>query len=115
GEYGRLGHGNERDLSCPTLIPSLVGVRIRQVAAGRAHSMALSWSGEVYTWGWGFGHVLGLGDEKSRFEPTRPFIPPDATVGRATCICAGTTSTVIGTSSGRILFCGKVYVGGVGL
>eukprot|EP00752_Nemacystus_decipiens_P005974 g5396.t1 len=75
GDYGRLGHGSEDSLSRPTLIESLVSERITQIAAGQAHSVAVSWKGEAFTWGWGFQHVLGHGDELDRLEPTRLSIP----------------------------------------
>ncbi|CAM9548427.1 unnamed protein product [Scytosiphon promiscuus] len=141
GDYGRLGHGNECSVSRPTLISSLIGDRITQVAAGLAHSVALTWSGEVYTWGWGFGHVLGFPDEAPRFEPAKPLIPPETpsssrgggNVGggsdggyagsnrqgrwrgdRATCVTAGQRTTVIGTSSGRVLGCGTMSINGTG-
>lgn len=76
GEYGRLGHGNEHSLSRPTLIQSLIGERITQIAGGQAHSVAISWKGEAFTWGWGFKYVLGHGDELDRLNPTRLVIPP---------------------------------------
>lgn len=75
GEYGRLGHGSEHSLSRPTLVESLVGERITQIAAGQAHSVAVSWKGEAFTWGYGFQHVLGHGGEGDRLEPTRLSIP----------------------------------------
>lgn len=83
GEYGRLGHGTDHTLTRPTLIEALAHERITQVAAGAAHSIAVSWDGDAFTWGWGFGGLLGHGDEASRFEPTRvsPLtVPPEEEV-----------------------------------
>lgn len=77
GDYGRLGHGNEQSLSRPTLIDSLMGERITQIAAGVANSVAVSWTGDVFTWGWGFGNTLGHDDEADRLVPTRPCRLPD--------------------------------------
>lgn len=92
----------------------------------------------MYTWGWGFGYVLGFFDEKARLEPTRLVIPADTPsddeggggggggtgggdgskrpgggrVDWPTCITAGAGCTVIGTSSGRVLWCGPIVVHG---
>lgn len=103
GEYGRLGHGNEHNLSRPTLVESLVGERITQIAAGQAHSVAVSWMGEASTWGWGFGFVLGHGDELDRLEPTKLSIPPDRgepNVGRPAIAGAGMVGGGGGGGSG---------------
>lgn len=48
-----------------------MGERIVQVAAGCALSVAVTWGGHAYTWGWGFGGMLGHGDEENRLLPTR--------------------------------------------
>ena len=40
-----------------------------QVAAGLAHTVALTDSGDVYSWGWNADGQLGLGDDQSRAEP----------------------------------------------
>lgn len=76
-------------MSRPTLVESLAKVRITQVAAGQAHSVAVSWGGEAYTWGWGFRHILGHGDELNRLVPTRlASIPPFASTEAAAAATA---------------------------
>ena len=45
GETGKLGHGNETHHAVPTRIEALAGVRIRAVAAGRAHSLFVAEDG----------------------------------------------------------------------
>lgn len=63
GGNGCLGMGEEMLDSSPVLkpIPSLVGMPIQQIAAGPEHSMALSLSGKVYSWGRNHYYILGLG------------------------------------------------------
>jgi alpha-tubulin suppressor-like RCC1 family protein len=53
GEYGRLGTGNTSDCLVPSLIETFVtsGEKIVQCAAGTNHSLALTDSGVVYSWG----------------------------------------------------------------
>jgi alpha-tubulin suppressor-like RCC1 family protein len=53
---GRLGHGHEgrdedEDVFLPRRIEALDGIHIRTVAAGKHHTLALTWCGKVYTWG----------------------------------------------------------------
>lgn len=55
-----------------------------QVAAGEAYSVAVSWKGEAFTWGWGFGDLLGHGDTESRLKPTPVSLPEDTLAGEET-------------------------------
>ncbi|KAH7476858.1 Ultraviolet-B receptor UVR8 [Phytophthora ramorum] len=67
-----LGHGDcDRRLK-PTLVQALEDVReeIVKVACGWDHSLAVSSSGRVYTWGSGTNGKLGHGDEESFDIPT---------------------------------------------
>lgn len=67
GRYGRLGHGDEKDINKPTLIKELEGKRINAVFAGQSHSVAVNEKSEVFTWGHGHMGRLGLGyHEESR-------------------------------------------------
>lgn len=77
GQLG-LGHNN------PTVRPQKVnfskGVKIIEVAAGGAHSVAIDRDGKVYTWGWNINGQLGLGHNENISTPqlidiTPPSIP----------------------------------------
>ena len=62
-DSGQLGTGRQGDFF-PQKIDSLVGeARITQVACGAEHSLALSSSGQVYSWGSSVDGVLGHGSE----------------------------------------------------
>jgi len=71
GWEGPLGHGNEASLCVPTRIPALADVPISMIAAGRAHSLAISADGALYSWGWGKSGQLGHGDRASVHVPRR--------------------------------------------
>jgi alpha-tubulin suppressor-like RCC1 family protein len=45
-------------------------IRIKRVAAGSRHSMALTDDGQIFTWGWGLLGQLGLGHNRTIFHPT---------------------------------------------
>lgn len=47
GDFGRLGHGNSSDLFIPQPIIALQGLRIKQIACGDSHCLAVTMEGEV--------------------------------------------------------------------
>lgn len=51
GKYGRLGHGDEKDLQKPTLIKDLKDSKIIDVQCGMYHSLAVAQNGDLYSWG----------------------------------------------------------------
>ena len=60
GVFGNLGHGDTKDRSKPELVRRLIGASIVTLAAGSKHMLALSHSGEVWSWGHGDNGRLGL-------------------------------------------------------
>lgn len=64
--HGQLGLGKGEPFKVqPQHVPALDGIPLAQVAAGGAHSFALSLSGVAYGWGRNNAHQLGL----SRTDP----------------------------------------------
>ncbi|MGH0142630.1 UNVERIFIED_CONTAM: hypothetical protein FKN15_076509 [Acipenser sinensis] len=69
-KIGQLGLGCENKSQCsPQIIRSLLGVPFAQIAAGGAHSFALTLSGAVFGWGRNKFGQLGLNDESDRYAP----------------------------------------------
>lgn len=69
-EYGRLGIGKiENDVEELTLLKSLENVNIKAVTCGDVCSFALTENDEVYSWGMGSNHQLGLGSEDDHDLP----------------------------------------------
>ena len=66
GVYGRLGVGGMDNVTAPTHISTLStrGIAIKKVAVnpGGKHCLAVSTTGELYTWGEGDDGKLGLGN-----------------------------------------------------
>ena len=59
-------------LNTPTRLPStLGGERAVSVAAGACHSLALTSSGAVWSWGQGCVGALGHGDHEVQWQPTK--------------------------------------------
>ena len=60
GTRGQLGHGDIQSRSEPCVINALAGLPMKAMACGHWHSLALSHSGDVYSWGWNEHGQLGL-------------------------------------------------------
>ena len=68
GEWGKLGHGDHKNVGVPRAVAALASIVVVQVAAGHKHSMALAAGGGVWSWGRNFSGQLGHGgrDDKVR-------------------------------------------------
>ncbi|MGH0184836.1 UNVERIFIED_CONTAM: hypothetical protein FKN15_017450 [Acipenser sinensis] len=72
GSYGRLGQGNSDDLYTPTVISALQGYVVTQLVTScgsDGHSLAVSESGEVFSWGDGDYGKLGHGNSERQRRP----------------------------------------------
>ncbi|EGD73557.1 hypothetical protein PTSG_05264 [Salpingoeca rosetta] len=59
GGFGQLGHGSIHDEPTPRPVEALQGMCMSMIAAGGWHSLVLSSSGDVYSFGWNNHHQLG--------------------------------------------------------
>lgn len=82
GATGKLGLRAAMNYECYAAAPVRVefpqGVRIRRVACGAGHTVAITTLGQVYVWGCGDGGRLGLGDER---VPGRNLVPIKGNLG----------------------------------
>ncbi|KAJ7957057.1 ultraviolet-B receptor UVR8-like [Quillaja saponaria] len=69
GDFGRLGHGNSSDLFTPQPIKALQCLRIKQIACGDSHCLAVTIEGEVQSWGRNQNGQLGLGTTEDSLLP----------------------------------------------
>uniref|UniRef100_A0A8C3BTH3 HECT domain-containing protein n=1 Tax=Cairina moschata TaxID=8855 RepID=A0A8C3BTH3_CAIMO len=68
---GQLGVGRQVTLTpTPQLVKGLKGIPLAQIAAGGAHSVAVSLSGAVYSWGKNDFGQLGLGHTEDKDYPS---------------------------------------------
>ncbi|XP_037686168.1 E3 ISG15--protein ligase HERC5 isoform X2 [Choloepus didactylus] len=69
--HGQLGVGRTFvSTSTPQIVEHLSGVPLVQISAGEAHSMALSMSGNIYSWGKNDLGQLGLGHTNDKDSPS---------------------------------------------
>ncbi|XP_020588013.1 ultraviolet-B receptor UVR8 [Phalaenopsis equestris] len=71
GDFGRLGHGNSSDVFTPQPIKALQGIRIKQIACGDSHCLAVTMEGIVQSWGRNQNGQLGLGSNEDSLVPQK--------------------------------------------
>jgi RCC1 and BTB domain-containing protein len=69
GYFGQLGHGDETDRKAPKVVKGVQQAVAHQVACGTHHTLMLTETQEVWTWGSGEFGKLGIGDEEKHSEP----------------------------------------------
>ncbi|XP_004479681.2 RCC1 domain-containing protein 1 [Dasypus novemcinctus] len=60
GRHGQLGHGTLEAEAEPRLLEALQGLPVAEVAAGGWHSVCVSETGDLYSWGWNESGQLAL-------------------------------------------------------
>uniref|UniRef100_A0A8C5KTS3 Hect domain and RLD 3 n=1 Tax=Jaculus jaculus TaxID=51337 RepID=A0A8C5KTS3_JACJA len=110
--HGQLGLGMEfPSQASPQRVRSLEGIPLAQVAAGGAHSFALSLSGAVFGWGMNSAGQLGLSDEKDRESPCHVKLLRTQKVVYISC---GEEHTAVLTKSGGVFTFGAGSCGQLG-
>ncbi|KAG9457082.1 hypothetical protein H6P81_001590 [Aristolochia fimbriata] len=112
GDFGRLGHGNSSDLFTPQPIKVLQGIRIKQIACGDSHCLAVTMDGKVQSWGRNQNGQLGLGTLEDSLLPQ----PIQAFKGiPVKMIAAGAEHTAAVTEDGDLYGWGWGRYGNLGL
>ncbi|XP_057777163.1 PH, RCC1 and FYVE domains-containing protein 1 isoform X2 [Salvia miltiorrhiza] len=111
---GRLGHGMEADIFHPKLVETLNGKSIEMVACGDYHTCAVTFSGDLYTWGDGSSScgLLGHGSDVSHWIPKRVNGPIDGF--QITFVSCGPWHTALLTSTGHLFTFGDGTFGALG-
>eukprot|EP00753_Platysulcus_tardus_P001036 PLAT10983.1.p1 GENE.PLAT10983.1~~PLAT10983.1.p1 ORF type:complete len:1007 (+),score=498.63 PLAT10983.1:33-3023(+) len=111
GQQGALGCGHVLDSLSPQLVAPLLKPVVTLVAAGAAHSAAITESGDVYTWGRGLEGQLGHGP--LAVLPTPRFLA--AFHGRRMLkVACGDAHTLFLGEDGQLHGCGSAQLGQLG-
>ena len=104
GYSGRLGHGDEETQLLPKKVEAFAGRRVVAVAAGGNHSLVVTASGAVWSWGWGGFGQLGHGDVQ------RQLLPKKVEAFASQCVVAvsaGVYHSLAVTADGAVFAWGK--------
>jgi hypothetical protein len=106
GSYGQLGLGDTNKRLVPTLVGAeemFGGSKVRTVACGDAHTLAVTEAGELWAWGLGVQGRLGLNDEQRRLMLTR--VDPQHFAHAPICaVAAGESHSAAVTAGGALYY-----------
>ncbi|XP_029910454.1 probable E3 ubiquitin-protein ligase HERC3 isoform X2 [Myripristis murdjan] len=83
GQFGQLGHNSFRDELRPRVVSELWGAKVTEISCGRHHTLVLTDSRRVYSFGCGEQGQLGRREESRQSVPLHVQLPhaPDVTDG----------------------------------
>jgi alpha-tubulin suppressor-like RCC1 family protein len=120
-EYGQLGVASGSGMPGPNPTPQLLSLpgavgRVAQLAAGSTHSLVLTSTGELYTFGENqfgqLGRAANSGTESANRVPERVSLPGAG--GQAVQIAAGVEQSLVLTSTGQLYTFGGNRYGELG-
>ncbi|KAK4429184.1 RCC1 domain-containing protein RUG3, mitochondrial [Sesamum alatum] len=103
GDGGRLGFGHENPVFVPTLNPNLES-KLKSIALGGLHSVALDVLGRVFTWGYGGFGALG---HSVYHRELLPKLVEGSWDGEICHIATSGTHTAAITKSGKLYIWGR--------
>ena len=108
---GQLGNGTTTDSHTPVPVSLPTGTKVKAISAGRAHSLALTSTGQVLAWGFNAVGQLGNGTTTDSDAPVPVSLPTGTTVAG---IAAGDLHSLALTSTGQVLAWGFGLQGELG-
>ena len=114
GDFGRLGHGDERSRHAPECVRALRGLAVVQASAGFYHSAVVVRGGQVYAFGDGAFGKLAAGSTEDQLLPVRMQLAIGWSGVEIAEVAAGYQHTAIRTSAGVVLTCGIGWKGQLG-
>ncbi|OTF82930.1 RCC1 domain containing protein [Euroglyphus maynei] len=110
--WGQLGLGDNHNRFMPTLLQQLQRENIVEIACGQHHSVALSRSGHLFTWGHNAYGQLGIGERLNyRNIPTKVIDGDNFIIKQVTC---GQNHVLAVSVDGQLLGFGSNYYGQLG-
>jgi len=112
GGSGQLGDGTTAGSDVPVSVHLPAGTRVTALAAGGAHSLALTSTGSVLAWGAGVRGQLGVGTTAGSDVPVAVHLPAGSTV---TAVVAGGADSLALTATGTVYSWGYNRYGQLGV
>jgi RCC1 and BTB domain-containing protein len=102
-KYGELGSCKSSSLHEPRMLDIFDGQSpIIACAAGEGHSLCVSESGDVYSFGRGHDGQLGLGKNKTKINIDVPTLIAELQHESIVNVCAGAVSSYAISANGRV-------------
>ncbi|XXQ38435.1 Regulator of chromosome condensation (RCC1) repeat [Plasmodiophora brassicae] len=101
--YGQTGHGDRQMVKIPKLVDTEKNVEFTHIACGDKHSVALSRTGRVFSFGCGEHGQLGHGDQADQLRPT---VIQSLAATRITSLRCGAIFTCMIADAGELHICG---------
>lgn len=113
GAAGALGHGDLLKQEYPMLVKEFAenDIQVMQMSAGVDISMAVTTSGDVFSWGKSNGGRIGLTDLSKNVEIPRKVVLPE-TCSKAVDVECGYVHSLIAAVDGAVYQCGAVGTDG---
>ncbi|HET7016753.1 MAG TPA: hypothetical protein VFI65_22715 [Streptosporangiaceae bacterium] len=111
GNSGQLGIGTFDSSDSPVAVKLPDGVTITKVAAGGRHTLAVTSTGQVLSWGYNFRGQLGDGNNATQRLPVTVPLPSGTVV---TAVAAGDIDSLAVTSTGLLYSWGANQYGQLG-
>jgi len=111
GSAGQLGHGTRDSSDIPVRVSLPAATRITAIAAGAFHSLALTSTGELLSWGVNVSGQLGNETNDMSTVPVNVSLPAGASISS---IAAGQRYSLALTSTGEVLAWGLNSSGQLG-
>jgi alpha-tubulin suppressor-like RCC1 family protein len=108
---GQLGNGTNNRSSTPVAVSLPSGTTVTAIAGGGYHSLAVTSTGQVLSWGYNADGQLGNGTTTNSSTPVQVSLPSGTIV---TAIAGGGYHSLAVTSSGQVLAWGDNSVGELG-
>jgi X-linked retinitis pigmentosa GTPase regulator len=112
GEFGRLGHGDTTSHREPAALTNDVLQGATMISCGGHHTVAVTETGHVVSWGWGSDGQLGNGNKDDQMIPT---LVKALSTQRVIAVSCGYYHTAVVTEEGAVLCWGKGSSGQLGL
>ncbi|GMH91853.1 hypothetical protein TL16_g12174 [Triparma laevis f. inornata] len=110
GGHGQLGHGSTKNYDKPKKVEALDSEIVQQMSAAYGHTLCVTASGEVYSWGSGHG-LLGLSSTAPHHSPMKVALLSKVEV---MTISAGYDHSLALTSTGEVYSWGNGGYGQLG-
>ncbi|XP_044743176.1 X-linked retinitis pigmentosa GTPase regulator-like [Chrysoperla carnea] len=114
-EYGQLGLGHKKTVNRPSCIKTLKPFKVKLIACGRSHSIAVNEYNHIYTFGNNSDGQLGQSNTIDKDIPTKIEDSPTKSNGKIIQVSAGSNHSAVLTEKGRLYIWGSNTEGQLGL